>query len=280
MRTRTVPTLPRSNNPATIHELGLRGLLMAIMWMLATTSVFGQNRPTHRLSSTELPPGAVGRQRLLRGGHVRDFFQPVRVTAPPDTVVAVAQAGTFDEAYEQSLTVGLMVGEVYRFEVTGYPHPESALYPTVELIGRLYPPPGAELRFPVPVELTAEELRLAAAGKFVTRVIYVEDPDNALPVNDSATTPQRYFEVFEHEDPLTVAYELGRPIAILRVGSRRPGSDGDENFLYGCPPVQNYEAVPHVLELESEMPLTQPSRPRKGWMPIKAAQTAFERIAK
>ena len=73
----------------------------------------------------------------------------------------------------------------------------------------------------MPVELTEEDLKLALAGKFVTRVIYLEDPRNALPVRDDPQE-QTWFEAAPGQDPLAVADGLGRPVAILRMGGRLP----------------------------------------------------------
>jgi hypothetical protein len=92
-------------------------------------------------------------------------------------------------------------------------------------------------------------LELALAGKFVTRVVYLEEPQRALPVARSPQSEQSYFEVRPTDDPLEVADRLGRPVAILRLGGRLPESAGpDERFLYGSPPV----LIPNSLDLYSE----------------------------
>jgi hypothetical protein len=77
------------------------------------------------------------------------------------------------------------------------------------------------LRFPIPIELTLEELDLAASGRYITRVIYLEDPRTALPVAEDPQQ-QRYYEIDSSLDPLHVADRIGRPMAILRMGSRVP----------------------------------------------------------
>jgi hypothetical protein len=96
------------------------------------------------------------------------------------------------------------------------------IFPTVEVIDRLYPPPGLALRYPIPIELTQDELELAARGAFVTRVIYVEDPQQALPIVQPAGGEQPWIEAPAGEDPLVTADLRGRPVAILRMGSRVP----------------------------------------------------------
>ena len=67
---------------------------------------------------------------------------------------------------------------------------------------------------------------MALNGKFVTRVIYLEDPLNAVPVATGADKPQSFFEVRPTDDPLAIADQLGRPVAILRLGGRLPEATG------------------------------------------------------
>ncbi len=131
----------------------------------------------------------------------------------------------------------MLIGAVYRLRVTNIPQREGLeVFPTIEVVDRLYPPIGAEGRFPIPIELTREEIDLALAGKFVTRVIYLEDPLNASPVAEDPQE-QTYFEAAVHDNPLEVADRLGRPMAILRLGGRVPEENGpDAAFLYGSPP--------------------------------------------
>jgi hypothetical protein len=133
----------------------------------------------------------------------------------------------------------MLIGQVYRLRVTQVQAYEGLeVYPTIEVINRLYPPEGKRWRFPIPVELTRKELIFALNGKFVTRVIYLEDPERALPLRELPGGFQRYFEVARDEDPLQVADLLGRPMAILRMGSRTPNASGpDARFLFGCPPL-------------------------------------------
>ena len=184
-----------------------------------------------------MPPGAIGSQRLLRGGPLSGYFQPTEIIVPEGAQVGVAHQGGYTQSSPGHPVVGMLVGQVYRLRVSEIiNHPGVVLYPTVELIDRLYPPPGEATRFPVPIELTREELDMAARGMFVTRVIYVEDPLQALPTPQLAGQP--WFEAGEGEDPLEVADQLGRPIAILRLGGRDwSQSAGDPRKNYGCPPI-------------------------------------------
>lgn len=186
---------------------------------------WGQREPVHYFHSGDLPPAAVGQGQLLRGGPLRDYFQPVEILAPAGAAVSVCAGGRFEPAEKAPVLVGLLIGQVYWLKITGIPQSEGfEVFPTVEVINRLYPPPGLERHFPIPIQLTEEELKWALTGTFVTRVIYLEDPQQALPARDTPDV-QRYYDVRSDEDPLKAADRLGRPMAILRMGSRTPEFD-------------------------------------------------------
>lgn len=201
----------------------------------------GQDRPVHWLNAGAMPPGAIGSLRLHRGGPLNGYFQPVRVRAPQGARIALAMEGSFTEA-EGELLAGMHIGPVYRLKLTEIPnHPGLEIFPTVEVIDRLYPPPGLALRFPIPIELTAEELDLAARGSFVTRVIYVEDPQTALPVARPKDGDQPWVEAPKGADPLVEADKRGRAVAILRIGSRMPNANAEAEFASCAPPAVMYD---------------------------------------
>ncbi len=165
------------------------------------------------------------------------YYQPVEISAPQGAQLALAMDGTFEPSQPAPLRAGLLVGHVYRLKVTNIPfHVGQEVFPSLEIINRLYPPQGSETRFPIPIELTREELDLALRGQFVIRVIYLENPRTALPLPEDPVH-QRYFEVGPGQDPLEVADGLGRPMAILRIGSRVPELDQTTGrFLFDSPP--------------------------------------------
>ncbi len=241
----------------------LLGLLLG--W---AETALSQEPPVHYLHQGVMPPGAIGCQQLQRGGPLPGYFQPVRVKGPSGSLISLAASGQFEETLESSLQVGMLIGAVYRLRVVQIPlNPGLEVYPTLELINRLYPPRGQERRFAVPIELTQEDLELALQGKFVTRVIYLEDPDNATPARQDPNS-QSWFEVKPGQDPLAVADALGRPMAILRIGGRVPmsGEAPDESFLFGCPPFVRYApraaptVPPHALPQQAKTwPKDQPS---------------------
>ena len=217
-------------------------LFPLIVAVTLATSASAQSPPIHYLWRADMPPGVVGQSQLLRAEPLGGYFQPVQINGPSSARVAVAMDGVFVEPERTPILIGMQVGQVYRLQVSNIPNHEGfEVYPTVEVINRLHPPPGREHRFPLPIDLTLEDLELALSGKLVTRVIYLEPPDTALPRRVDPKE-QRYFEVRAQDDPLQVADQLGRPMAILRLGGIVPAADGpSDEFLFHSPPVINFE---------------------------------------
>jgi hypothetical protein len=230
-----VLNLRRRFRPARVAGAVMCGVLA---WIAGDRQAAADPPPVHYHHAGIMPPGAIGTQQLRRGGPLPGYFQPVEIRGPEGSLIAPAAGGGFEQDRREVLYVGLHIGNVYRLRVTNIPNQEGVeVYPTIELIDRLYPPIGQEFKFPIPIELTQEELEMAASGKFVTRVVYLEDPDTAMPVARESDE-QAYFEVQRGDDPLAVADSLGRPMAIVRMGARVPDADGpDAAFLYGCPPL-------------------------------------------
>lgn len=206
--------------------------------------------PTNYLQRADLAPGAVGQSQLRRSQEFHGYFQPVELIVPDRARVSVAQPGGFSTPTVSSLKVGLQIGQVYRFQITNVHNYEGReVYPSIEVINRLHPPQGQELKFPIPVEITAEELKLAFSGAFVTRVIYLETPDLAAPFASIPGSPQ-LIQVGSLDDPLQIADRLGRPMAILRIGSRVPDTNSNGIFSFNTPAL-----------LQFSEPNPEPSRP-------------------
>lgn len=238
--------------------------VIACSLCLSAAAVQAQPKlPKHYLYSSEWPPGAIGRLQLERGGPMRGYFQPVEVTGPKGSLITASNGLTINgEAPTNVVRSGMQIGHAYRLKVGNIKFREGAeVYPTIEIINRLYPPPGQETHFPIPIELTEEELQMAVDGRFVTRVIYLEDPQTAIGIADEPTK-QRYFEVGRQDDPLEIADRMGRPMAVLRMGSRIPSREadpGDVWFPYEQPPTLPYEKAPVVARRDGlEHPHEQP----------------------
>jgi uncharacterized repeat protein (TIGR01451 family) len=203
--------------------------------LLCWTGEAGAQSSFHFLQSANDPPGSVARTQARHVSSLQGYFQPVEVQVPDAATIAVANAGLFDP-FQSTIKVGLLVGHIYRLKVAEIQnHPSVQVYPTLEIINRLYPPEGLAERFPVAVQITQRDLEDAIAGRLVVRVIYVEDPNRPFP---GGPDDPRITHALPDEDPLHVADELGRPIAILRIGSRTPDpAEDDQTFLFGSPPV-------------------------------------------
>jgi len=224
--------------------------------------------PWHYLNKSDSPPGLIGQRQLERGGPLPGYFQPVEVTAPAGTLVSAVGNGTFSEPKPAKLLAGMLIGQVYRLKVANIRnHEGEEVFPTIEVIDRLYPPPGQAARFPIPIQLTDEELRWALDGRYILRVIYLEDVQSAPPVRQEPGE-QRFTEIPPGHDAMQAADRVGRPMAILRMGSRVPLTDEEQSqFLYHQPPVLLFEPPPIIdrkkgLEepLEAPMRMGRPSR--------------------
>ena len=225
-------------------------LAVVALICLASAAVAGAQVPNvHYWHHGVMPPGAIGSRQLQRGGPLPGYFQPVEIKAPPGALVSLAEAGRFGPLSRTPIKAGLLIGQVYRIKVTNIPlRSGMEVFPTIELIDRLYAPVEQQRRFPIPIELTAEDLYLALDGTFVTRVIYLEEPRQALPVGEFNGS-QNWFDVGPSRDPLAVADAMGRPVAIVRLGARVPGdsTQPDDEFLFGSPPLRHYAPEVRVL---------------------------------
>jgi hypothetical protein len=209
--------------------------LISISSAVDPARYLGQNGQ-HRLFSSDVPPGVLGQARLAGRGPVAGYYQPVALSGPSGVRFALSQLGKFVDPTE-SLQAGLMVGGVYRFQITSIPGAEGAeLYPTIEVIDRTYPPPGLATRYPIQVVLDQDDFDSALDGRMVTRVIFLEDPQTASPLPQTPLTA-RPLEITEYQDALETADRFGRPVAIVRIGSVAPPRAPElmPGFFFGYP---------------------------------------------
>jgi len=121
-------------------------------------------------------------------------------------------------------TVGLKVGVGYKVRVSNLPdRPGVELFPMVEILGHLHRPPGIDpAKYPIRIIFRTEDIEDAAdRGRLVTQVVYLEDPEQAVPLKlGKDETP--YLTLNPAEEPLKVARALGRVMAVVRIGGRQP----------------------------------------------------------
>ena len=162
----------------------------------------------------ELPPGV----------------QVVRLQPPAGAKVDVLAPPTEPVPTADPTVVGLRVGVAYQLRVTGLEgRPDVEIFPVVQVVGHLHRPPVVDpARFPIRVALDRLDLEAALDhGQLVTQVVYLEDPEQALPITlprDEVPTAT----LTPAEDPAKVAAALGRVMAIVRIGARTPGPEAVE----------------------------------------------------
>lgn len=177
---------------------------------------------------------------------VPQYYQPVKINAPEGTNITLAIDEKFVQRQATPYAVGLLVGNDYRLRITDIPfQPGREVFPTVQVIARTYPPRGQELEFPIRIDITQEDIELALDGKFVTRVIYLENPQTALPVRGDLGV-QISTDVSGGTNPITVAATMGQPVAVVRMGGRIPNTLGvtDPAFFHGSPPWIAFDKTP------------------------------------
>ena len=145
-----------------------------------------------------------------------------RVLAPAGTLVNF-RPGTAAAPVAAPAAAGLRPGYRYVLELSHLPtHPGRKLYPDVEVTGSLVPRASLNvLDFPTPILISQGDIDLALAGAMVTKVVYLEDPTKAVPVDSTPDRPLEFTELTV-SDAVTAARESGRPVLIVRIGDRAP----------------------------------------------------------
>jgi hypothetical protein len=149
-------------------------------------------------------------------------MQPVRIGLPSEgTVTFYEGSARNSRVLTAPAQAGMQVGSVYRFRISDLPEfPGVELFPTVEILDRLHPPPGLELEFPLPIEITMDDVEIVLQDRMVTKVVYLEQPDLAAPVTQQGKV--RVENLPPSTNLLQAADVRGRPMAIVRMGGRVP----------------------------------------------------------
>ncbi len=170
-------------------------------------------------------------------------------------------------------TVGLRRGVGYRLRVSNIPFREGAeLFPVIEVVGHLHRPEGIDPgKYPIRVVFRQEDLDdVVDHGRLVTKVIYLEDPDQAIPFKlpkDQVSS----LTLNPTEPPLRVASALGRPMAIVRMGGRRPAPeelDGKAAGDMGLDYAASLGASPCPYLLTAGTRCSQPCGPARATNPV------------
>lgn len=144
-----------------------------------------------------------------------------RIDAPPGVQATFYQGSPVAKAFPVPAVVGLRPGYIYRIKLAGFPdRPGVTLYPTLEVRGTLAVSPKLKAsEYPAPIIFHQEDIERAIGGSVITKVVFLERPDIAVP---EATRPDRplEFEIAPGTDPLVEARSRGRPMVIVRLGER------------------------------------------------------------
>jgi uncharacterized repeat protein (TIGR01451 family) len=168
----------------------------------------------------------------LDQAHAQPVLQPplpggaplvyTRFVGPPNMQVGIYEGSAKGRFYAAPATFGMRPGYLHRVQIMNPPgHPGVSLYPTVEVCGTLYLPPKLHAAsYPAAIAFTPAEIDRVIRGVLLTKVIYLEDPEKAFPVNSSSDAPLE-IDSPKGENPVATALERGRPMLIVRLGSRQ-----------------------------------------------------------
>lgn len=224
-------------------------ILGSLLGGTGVTPLSAQQVDRHYLYDYQMPPGEVAWRKTMARASSVGYFQPVDLVAPKGAAIEVFSQGAFQTANRDTHIPAMMVGHIYRLKLTGIPrHPGVELYPSVEILGRLFPPADQVNRFRLPIHFPPEDLEAAMEGHLVTRVIYLENPRAAI-AEQRSIDDQQVFDVRIGEDPIRAAERFGRPMVIVRIGSRIPDQQELNGFGVGTPPLNWVQASPRQSQI-------------------------------
>jgi uncharacterized repeat protein (TIGR01451 family) len=145
----------------------------------------------------------------------------IRVVAPEGSGVVFRPATPEARQLPAPAVAGFRPGYAYRIQLTDLPErPGRVFSPSFEVLDTLHVPPGLRAEdFPATVVFSEDDLRRAATGGMVTKIVFLEDPLQAPAVRSTPVQPVE-FDVLQGNDPLEQARVRGRPMAIVRLGER------------------------------------------------------------
>jgi hypothetical protein len=185
----------------------------------------------HQPLSQNSPPGQAAAWMNYLRQYDPTWLQPLSVEVAGGADVQVFSGSTRPVgAAATPALIAVSVGHVYRLRIGNMPgFPGTEIYPSVELLDRLHPPQGRENEFPIPIIISAEDVRTALSGQLVTRVIYLEQPQIAQEQDPlHREIPQ---SVLPSDNSLKEADRLGRPMVIIRIGGRQPSAGSSLSFF-------------------------------------------------
>lgn len=211
-----------------------RWLLLAAVIGLGWRS-FASAQERYYPLNQQTPPGVYGQWSGWQQRQRPCGLQPVKVELPGGGSVSFYSSIESAPLRGASpATAAIALGHTYRLKLSDMPEfPGVDLYPTIELVDVLHPPEGRADEFPIPVILTSEEIASAIEGRLVTKVVYLEPAQEANPFTLSQPYPQQ--TVDSRANVIEEADHRGRPLIVVRLGSRIPTAQEPEFFGAGAP---------------------------------------------
>ncbi len=159
----------------------------------------------------------------------------VAFIGPEGATVAwsVGQPGVFDsEPLVAPARSNFPQGSLYRLKLTDLPgRPGVELYPTIEIAPAVHRTEAYLSHNAIPIQFTEEDLDQVLSGNFVTKVIFLPDPEfqelAVAGVQELVST-----RLDPGQDPIVEADRQGAIMAIIRVGNKDlevPGLEGSND---------------------------------------------------
>ena len=179
------------------------------------------------------PPGTAARWAQLTGKLDPNYFQPIRIINEEAGDVTLFHRRPVQQSEHKSpAQLSVIAGHSYRFKISNMrTFPGIELFPTIEVIDRLHPPTGEKHNYPIPIHISREDVDAVLAGKLVTHIVYLEQPQFAAPFELDKATRARQLK--PRENAVEMADRLGRPMVILRIGGRLPSVHGEPVTFWG-----------------------------------------------
>lgn len=207
--------------------------VVAVLMATFSSSVCAQSNRGYQPLNQHLPPGQAAAWLNSIRHYNPAWMQPIRVELPTGGTVSIYSASTDPQGtLPTPAQFGVNAGHLYRLKLADMPEfPGEEVYPSIEILDHLHPPAGLENDFPIPVVFSAEDIRLALAGKLVTRIVYLEQPQLSMALDPlRREIPQ---SVLPEDNALEAADRLGRPMIIVRIGGRTPSEYDQSLSFYG-----------------------------------------------
>ena len=207
--------------------------------LFATDSASAQHQhPRYFPLDHRIPGRATQWAQAIHPRHV-EYLQPVKIELPSAGLISYFDGSPQNAILTQAPSqAGMYVGRTYRVRITGMPEfPGVELYPSIELLDRLHPPEGMKNEYPIPIQLTEEEIATALNDQLVTKVVYLEQPQIADP--RPVDEPLKIVDLPGSANLLEAADRRGRAMAIVRIGGRTPNmhDPNDREFFGQSAPV-------------------------------------------